>query len=316
METPVVDDDVEIIENFGESSSTFTSYKKQPLTYCCCGASAGLFLYGWKELPEWQKDNGFIRSHYRVDLTITESLKSIFAIHNETGNVWSHGLGAILFLGFLVHAHLSVLSVDNATTTDRVVFTMQLLAVVTCFFLSATFHTFLGTNERLVLILSKLDYIGIAIIMLGSFTPLVYYMFRCSTNALITYFVIMLFLFVCIVVTTSIPAFEQPHFRTFRAKLFSFFGLLVLIPVLHFFVEHGQTYKGSGALLVCLLLEMLFLVGGAFIFAHRIPEKYSAGRFDLWGHSHQIFHIAVILGNVVHYVAILGMFHNKEANKC
>ena len=49
---------------------------------------------------------------------------------------------------------------------------------------------------------------------------------------------------------------------------------------------------------VCYLL-------GAIIYAYRIPERWIHGKLDIFGHSHQIWHLLVLLGAVFHWVGIL-----------
>ncbi|KAL5660151.1 hypothetical protein ACJX0J_027276, partial [Zea mays] len=55
-------------------------------------------LVGYEALPEWLKDNEFIHGYYRCEWPMKETVLSIFSIHNETLNVWSHLLGFLLFL--------------------------------------------------------------------------------------------------------------------------------------------------------------------------------------------------------------------------
>lgn len=38
--------------------------------------------------------------------------------------------------------------------------------------------------------------------------------------------------------------------------------------------------------------------------AERIPERFYPGKFDIYGNSHQIFHVACLLAALAHYVAI------------
>ena len=33
---------------------------------------------------------------------------------------------------------------------------------------------------------------------------------------------------------------------------------------------------------------------GAIIYANRVPERWFPGKFDLWLHSHQLFHVSPI----------------------
>jgi hypothetical protein len=51
-------------------------------------------LQNFEELPDYLKDNPFITTGYRQQLSPGRSLLSLFNIHNETGNVWSHLIGA------------------------------------------------------------------------------------------------------------------------------------------------------------------------------------------------------------------------------
>ena len=54
---------------------------------------------GWKvvnhhELPKWLRDNDFLIAGHRPQLnSYTSCFKSVFRIHTETGNIWTHLLG-------------------------------------------------------------------------------------------------------------------------------------------------------------------------------------------------------------------------------
>ena len=58
---------------------------------------------GWKALPKhclphWLKDNDYIIKGYRPPLpSIRACFASIFRMHNETVNIWTHGLGICIF---------------------------------------------------------------------------------------------------------------------------------------------------------------------------------------------------------------------------
>lgn len=43
---------------------------------------------------------------------------------------------------------------------------------------------------------------------------------------------------------------------------------------------------------------------GALVYAMRVPERWLPGRFDLLLHSHQIFHLLIVLAALVHYKAV------------
>jgi adiponectin receptor len=56
------------------------------------------------------------------------------------------------------------------------------------------------------------------------------------------------------------------------------------------------------ALALDLLMGAIYLAG-AVIYAMRIPERWKPGAFDLAFHSHQLFHVAVVVAACVHYRA-------------
>lgn len=53
--------------------------------------------------PNFLIDNEYIKLGYRINFnTKRKILKSLFLLHNETVNVWSHLLGVVVFIGFLI----------------------------------------------------------------------------------------------------------------------------------------------------------------------------------------------------------------------
>ena len=47
-----------------------------------------------QHLPAWLRDNDYLVRGHRPQLdSVTECFKSIFRIHTETGNIWTHMLG-------------------------------------------------------------------------------------------------------------------------------------------------------------------------------------------------------------------------------
>lgn len=52
---------------------------------------------------------------------------------------------------------------------------------------------------------------------------------------------------------------------------------------------------------------------GAVTYACRIPERWYPGKFDIAGHSHQLWHAAVVLAAWVHYLAIMILLQWRDA---
>ena len=56
------------------------------------------------EAPAFSFHNRFILSGYRINFKSAKSLfKSIFMLHNESVNIWSHLLGALFFIILALH---------------------------------------------------------------------------------------------------------------------------------------------------------------------------------------------------------------------
>lgn len=55
-----------------------------------------------EELPKDRQENEYVLSGYRFYRNTTDCLRSLFKLHNETMNIWSH------LLGFLFFSYLSV----------------------------------------------------------------------------------------------------------------------------------------------------------------------------------------------------------------
>jgi hypothetical protein len=73
------------------------SATRAPLRKRGQGRAAESKLHAFNTLPEYLADNEYIREYYRADYSIKESVQSLFRIHNETGNIWTHLLGVSLF---------------------------------------------------------------------------------------------------------------------------------------------------------------------------------------------------------------------------
>ena len=57
------------------------------------GSSRAWDYVMYEDIPDWMRDNDLIRGYYRPQMTIAHAMGTLFAIHNETFNVWSHLLG-------------------------------------------------------------------------------------------------------------------------------------------------------------------------------------------------------------------------------
>lgn len=102
-----------------------------------------------------------------------------------------------------------------------------------------------------------------------------------------------------------IPSFRTPAWRPFRAGMFVAMGGSSIVPVLHGLGIYGYATLEERMGLSWMLVEGALYISGAAIYAMRIPEKWSPGRYDLYGSSHQIFHFLVVAAAASHLVGLV-----------
>lgn len=141
-----------------------------------------------------------------------------------------------------------------------------------------------GYNQVFILILfiSRLDYCGIAMLIMGSFVPWLYYGFYCHYQPKIIYLTVVIVLGFFSIVTSLWDKFSTPQLRPVRAGVFMAFGLSGVIPAIHYVYMEGWFNDISRASLGWLVLMGLLYILGAMFYALRIPERWFPGKFDLW----------------------------------
>ncbi|XP_052197832.1 heptahelical transmembrane protein 4-like [Diospyros lotus] len=371
-------------------------------------------LVEYHMLPGYLRDNEFIIGHYRSEWPLKQVLLSIFTIHNETLNVWTHLIGFFLFLSLTIYTAMKVPKVVDlnslqylaeilkkadlhklhsellaclpslpnipdlqrlreeltnslpsmdllsspstwhifelltnclperlfhinhtddfvlrsvkedmgnmtaplmTTPITRWPFFAFLGGAMFCLLASSTCHLLACHSERVSYIMLRLDYAGIAALISTSFYPPVYYSFMCSPFFCTLYLGFITFLGIGTILVSLLPVFQKPEYRVIRASLFLGMGLSGIAPILHkliLFRNRPEALHTTGYE----LLMGAFYALGALIYATRIPERWMPGKFDIAGHSHQLFHVLVVAGAYTHYRAGLVYLRWRDMEGC
>ncbi|KAH1082477.1 hypothetical protein J1N35_022238 [Gossypium stocksii] len=361
-------------------------------------------LVEYHSLPGYLRDNEYILGHYRSEWPMKQVLLSIFTIHNETLNVWTHLIGFFIFLALTIYTAMKVPkvvdfhslqhipdvlrkadlhklhselmtclpSLPNMPGLHKLREELQLLSgwhvrellynclperffsgnhtdvcvlqsvkedvaniiaplmvrpitrwpffaflggAMFCLLASSTCHLLSCHSERLSYIMLRLDYAGIAALISTSFYPPVYYSFMCDPFFCNLYLGFITILGVATILVSLLPVFQNPEFRSIRASLFFGMGMSGIAPILHkliLFWHQPEALHTTGYE----VLMGLFYGIGALVYATRIPERWMPGKFDIAGHSHQLFHILVVAGAYTHYRAGLVYLKWRDLNGC
>lgn len=190
---------------------------------------------------------------------------------------------------------------------DKIVFSMYFIGAIICLGCSFAFHTLHCHSENIGKLFSKLDYCGIAILIMGSFVPWLYYGFYCHFYPKIIYMSMVMALGIMAMIVSLGDKFSSPSLRSVRAGVFAAFGLSGIIPAIHYGYTEGWFNKVAQAYLGWLLLMGVLYILGALFYAMRVPERFFPGKCDIWFQSHQIFHVLVIAAAFVHYHGVSEM---------
>ena len=259
-------------------------------------------LVEYKDLPTWMKDNDFILTGYRkATHSYRISLSTISRLHNETVNIWTHLLGALLF-AFSLHRHLTISypTLSTSPGQDTLAVSVYYLGVVNCFSLSTAFHTLSSHSASVHSLGNSLDHIGVVLVIYGSVLPIIHFLFRCPSQVHLRAFYALLSTTLTILSTifTLNHTFRHPAYRRVRLNLYTVLGLSTFLPIIHGALIYPYSTMDLRVGLSGFLGLGILNFSGAAIYAARIPERWCSRIFDIWGNSHQIMHVLVVMGAV------------------
>ena len=398
-------------------------------------------LTTWDFAPEHIKDNQFILRGYRAGHNFKTSIMSMFRIHNETGNIWTHLIGFIIFIcltvatfyirpaplrlgsealaalenklvslgnytslydlvasaeaweksvrqygsdrldvienklrsikqhnlgevsaladtlgasirrygasGIAELAHLenrleerlvsigsdlssfgseavrdieaafhralaSTLDPDSKWPVSRWPMYVFTAGAMICLLTSSVCHVFGCCAAHIASVMWRFDYAGIAVLIVASFFPPVYYGFLCRPGLRAGYLLITSLLGASTLGVTLLERFQDPAGHAYRAALFVGLGLWGIVPITHGLMVNAGAAEVLSAMRLDILMGAIYIFG-AVLYATKIPERWKPGAFDVAFHSHQLFHIAVVIAAVVHYQASYTMMHWRDA---
>ena len=306
-------------------------------------------LVNFEALPEYLKDNVYIRNYYRCEWPLKDTVLSIFSLHNETLNVWTHLVGFLIFARMMVMSLSDGISIRNLMGTffgdRREIMVMSkmvnqsnssstLLTVgnvarlqnmnttalsdpspiwpwlvflggsMCCLIFSTVSHLFGCHSRRFHYFFWRLDYSGIALMIVCSFFAPIYYIFSDNPQWRFFYLSSVTLVGILVFITLFTPSLSARMTRPLRATMFLCMGFSGVIPATHALFLHSDQPQILMALVYEMAMGILYGIGAA-IYVARIPERWRPGSFDIVGHSHQIFHVCVVVAALAHSAAAL-----------
>lgn len=265
-----------------------------------------------EKLPAFLNDNQFLLQHHRPQLnSVLECLRSVFMLHTETLNVWTHLLGAI-GVTFLYAYHICYISPHWQQT---LIFSLFFVGAIICMAISAAYHALLCHSEAVFRLFAKFDYCGVILLNATSYFLWIYYSFYCLRLHRLFYVIFsatLSFIGIGVVIQDK---FCEPRYMTFRACVFMTLGLISVFPGVHFITFESFRTPATSSITWMLTMAVCYLLGG-LVYAAKIPERYFPGKFDIVFQSHQILHVAVVGGVLLCYRGASLLAAERELQGC
>lgn len=275
-----------------------------------------VILYDLHEAPPFLISNPHIKTGYRGYLPKSLCVKSLFILHNETINIWSHLLVGFYFF-FQYFYDLDLLNGgDSNSFYDQTAFIGMIVTIQLCMFCSTAFHLFNCHSQEMCSRLLLLDFVGICLGLSGCFFPVTHYAFYCYPQTRNNYIVFFLFGFLLAGYLITRPWFRDNNCAYLRILTYSLLSLMGAAPAAHWTYLHGIHSEIVSIFLPKVIL-LYFLGGvGLFFYVTRLPESLFPGRFDIFGHSHQIWHIFAALVFIVGHKTQQSLFLYVTSHQC
>ena len=270
-------------------------------------------------MPDYLKEayGPYITGGYRSELCFKAAILTLFTIHNESGNIWSHLIGFFLILAFGVQFIFTgvagVPSQDLAPRWPHIVYIIGALYVLA---VSTFAHLLCCLGRRAYNLVWKFDYTAIAVVMWSMYVPWCWYIFACNKECIKAIYIAVsgIMALSCVALGIS-DTFQDPKYHHLQPICFCLLGLSGIAPMIHAAVLFWNVAALKKAILLT-LMQMLCNLTGAILFSSRFPERYFPGKLNIWGHSHFIMHLLVVVAFVCYHNAGLLLWQWRSKYGC
>lgn len=174
--------------------------------------------------------------------------------------------------------------------SDIFFLSLSVMGIIMSFYCSVVYHTFNTGSFEMSCFLSRLDYFGIILHLIGCMLALVYFAYYDRIVLQVLY----LMLFTTILVISMIMNYHSmfssvaKNMSSLKRTLFFFFVAFLSLP------PQIECLLNSSQVMLHICVTDLAYVMSAFAYTLKYPERLFPGRFDLFN-SHAIFHILIVI---------------------
>ena len=245
------------------------------------------------QVPSYLRDPGIIFGYRKTDQPWSYYIKSIFQLHNETLNIWTHVVAVLIFTVVLYNGTGQYNFYSEKQSWPVLVFGLCCL-FSTCS--SVLAHLFHSKNIDIHYNLFLLDYVGVSLYGYANGTIALYcFSDRLTYNVIESTYVIAHWLFcwfdfavICVTKMNTSPNWTR---KIAMIACLTFHAVLLTATVArkYWLFLNGDTRYTMSIANYNWIYFMFFLQ--AMSYGSHLPEIFFPGVFDIIGQSHQIFHV-------------------------
>ena len=251
-------------------------------------------------IPLWTK-NKYILTGYRCQTNKLSCLISIFNIHNETINIWTHMISLIYFVYILI--------INN---NNNIIIKLYEIVSIISFTMSTCYHTYMPMSQKNYLLLLKLDLFSIILNIVTSNILIYYYWFWCYKILRNIYmFFSGLYLGIGIIILLKIDIIKK---HNYILAYYSIYNVGIIISYIHIYnLTDGDVDK---IIKYNFTKPMKYFITGFIIYTIKIPERLFSKKFDIIGNSHQLWHILCSFGIYYYHEEIIKNIEYRKFDRC
>ena len=264
-------------------------------------------LIAYEDLPHPWRINPHVLHGYRFSETKLECFKSMFGFSNETVNIWSHLIGLIIVMSIAFYFYPTSKTFSVSSNADVIIAIMFMAAACKCLLCSTLWHTMNSISDvSMMERFACVDYTGISLLVATSIMTTEYTAFYCEPISRWIYMVLTFVLGVGGTILPWHPTFNRNDMAWARVGFYVSLAATGFFPVFQLTYERGWNWMTY--FYAPVVKSIGVYLGGALLYAAKIPERWRPGMFDYVGGSHNIWHLAVLGGILFHYSAMHEFF--------
>nr|ALL41465.1 membrane progestin receptor delta [Bostrychus sinensis] len=257
-------------------------------------------LFHIHQVPKVVQEDGIISGYRHPCSTALDCVLSSFQMNNETMNIWTHFLPTWYFVWRLA---LLCSSLDFSLDSYTWPLLVYMLLICVYPFTSSCAHTFSAMSTDSYHICFFFDYGALSLYSLGCAISYGHYVMpECWVNSWLHRYFVPVALANSLFCTSlsCYSRFVELQFpqrsKVLRTAAFVVPFIFDTVPLFYRILlccgggcAHTEALSSH-----CYHLFFAFLT--CFLFTSHLPERLAPGRFDYFGHSHQLFHVSAVLG--------------------